>query len=334
MFSINAIDPVTNLDASHGSPRNHSHPFRHHLTLISVALKRCPDMALVDFYQLAVLYNLSRDAGVLSNRSHSPPMSAPSSPPSSPVDSGQTDSFLFPPIQSGLKTPERKPDATPSVPDPTPLALGSSILHKLQPDTDQAPKHHLTKYEQYIIQDFQRHRVFVDIEVFMKRVLHVPEDWRKLWGPTINQIKLSGPFSTAHSKYTRKCETHGILERKFYKPLADIGNAILDFSKSSEDDLVKPRTPQRYLVNDPLGIHCGVMNDLKPDVVAVHSGFLPNILSEERKKRRLRESNLTWAQPLQVLEVKPWDNALVDGSCMPRLKVDGEPEISFRDNLV
>ena len=26
-----------------------------------------------------------------------------------------------------------------------------------------------------------------------------------------------------------------------------------------------------------------------------------------------------------MLEVKPWDSALVDGSCMPRLKVNGKP---------
>ena len=339
MFSINAIDPVTNLGASHGSPRNHSHPFRHHLTLISVALNRCPDMALVDFHQLAVLYNLSRDAGVLSNRSHPPPMSTPSSPPSPPVDSGQTASSIFPPIQSGLKTPERKPDAARSVPDPTPLTIGSSILHKLQPDTNQAPKYDITKCEQYIIQDFERHRVFVDIEVFMKRVLHVPENWKKLWGPTIRRIKQDAPFSIAHLNYTHKCETRGIEECEFYGPLVDMGNAILDVSSTAKsprnnNKSTKPRTPQSYLVNDPQKVLCGVMNNLSPDIVAVHKHLLSRILPEEREKQYLKKSILTWAQPLHALEVKPWDNALVDGSCMPRLKVDGEPATRFSDNLV
>jgi hypothetical protein len=67
-----------------------------------------------------------------------------------------------------------------------------------------------------------------------------------------------------------------------------------------------------------------MMKDLSPDVVAVHGGFLPHMRSSERNEACLKELNLTWAQPLQALEIKPWDSALVDGSCMPRLKVNGE----------
>ena len=37
--------------------------------------------------------------------------------------------------------------------------------------------------------------------------------------------------------------------------------------------------------------------------------------------------DLTWAHPIQVLEVKPWGDALVDGECMPRLKVNGKPAV-------
>ena len=129
-------------------------------------------------------------------------MSAPSNPRSPSVEPSQTDLFLFPPIQSGLKTPERKPDAARSVPDPTPLALKSSILRKLQPEMDKNRKYYVIRYEQYIIQDFERHRVFVDIEVFMKRVLHVPENRKELWGPTTNKIKHCGPLPTRGANYT------------------------------------------------------------------------------------------------------------------------------------
>jgi hypothetical protein len=193
-------------------------------------------MALVDFYQLAVLYNLSRrDAGDLSNRSHPPPMSAipPSSSRSSAANPDQSTSFLSPSTQFGLKTPERKPDATCSGPDPTPLSLRTSLLHKLKPDTDRTQKYDSAKYEQYIVQDFERHRVFVDIDVFMKHVLRVPENWKDLWGRTIRRIKRDKVFSAASLDYARQCETPGIEERKLYKPLVDMGNAVLDFATTA-----------------------------------------------------------------------------------------------------
>lgn len=44
------------------------------------------------------------------------------------------------------------------------------------------------------------------------------------------------------------------------------------------------------------------------DIVAVHKDSFPYIRQGERGKRRLKESSLTWAQPLQVLGVKPWDS--------------------------
>ena len=283
-------------------------------------------MALVDFYQLAVLHKLSRrDAGVLSNRSHPPPMSTAPSSSRSPADRpDQSSSSLVPSTQFVLRTPKRKRDGTLSVPNLTPISLGTSIMQKMSPDTDKTQKQDSDKYEQYIVQDFERHRVFVDIDVFMKHVLHVPENWKELWGRTIRRIKRDRVFSTAHWDYSRQCGTQGVQEWRFYKPLVDMGNAILDFSKSSPDDSVKPQTTQRYLRNDPRRVLCGVMNELSPDVVAVHNGFLPHIRPEEDDEGCLRESNLSWAQPLQALEVKPWDSALVDGSCMPRLKVNGE----------
>ena len=294
-------------------------------------------MALVDFYQLAVLYNLSRgNVGVSSSHSHPPPMSTPtsSSSRSSTAESGQTHSSLSSTTQFGLKTPVRKPGATRPIPDPTPIALGTSVLQKLQLDTDEDQANDIDKYEQFITQDFERHRVFVDIDVFMKHVLHVPENWKGLWGRTIRGIKRDEAFSTAHWNYYRQCATQGVKESNFYKPLVDMGNAILDIiSKESSDVSVKPQTPQRYLRNDPKRVLCGMMNNLSPDIVAVHNGFLPHIRSGERDARCLEQSNLTWAQPLQALEVKPWDGALIDGSCMPRLKVNGKPATTSCDIL-
>ena len=289
-------------------------------------------MALIDFHQLALLYRLTRgDAGILSNRSHPPPMPAatPSGSHPPPNELDNPGSSVFPPTQSAPKYLGHKPDATRFVRDQTPLSDGTSIAPKLRPDADQARKYSSEKYEQYIVQDFERHRVFVDIDVFMENVLHVPNDWRKKWGGEITKIKHDSTFVAALMSYTDQCNTSGALERDFYQPLVKTTNAILDFSQLSSQGCIKPRTPQRYVVNDPKKISCGVMNDLSPDIVAVHQDFLPHMGDEEGPGKK---PSMTWAHPLQMLEVKPWDNALVDGSCMPRLGVNGERVDTFWDD--
>jgi len=283
-------------------------------------------MALIDFYQLAVLFKLScGNVGTPPNRSHLPPMPAttPSSSRSPSDQSSRVDPFISPSMQLVPKTPERKPDVTLPVQGHTPLTVGTSILQRLVPDEDQVPKYDCAKYEEYIAQDFKRHRVFVDIEVFMKHVLHVPEDWRELWGETIEEIKRDEAFSAAYFDYSSQCKTQG-LEERFYKPLVDMANAIFSCCKLSERDCVKPRTNQRYFRNDPKRVHLGVMNNLSPDLVAVHNDF--KLDSKELERQRIGDADMSWAHPLQVLEVKPSGGALIDGSSMPRLKVNGKPQ--------
>ena len=293
-----------------------------------MALRHCPAMALIDFYQLAVLHKLSCDNGsILSEPSHPLPM------PATKFSAFLSSSVRFDPTtRFEPKTPQHKRDATRSAPFSTPISHGTSILPKLRPDTDKTIKYDCAKYEQYIVQDFERHRVFVDIDVFMKHVLRVPEGWRELWGETIGQIKRNKNFAKARVDYTGLCDTRGVEEQKFYKPLVGMTNAILGICTLS--DAVAPRTPQRYLRNDPRNVLCGKMKDLRPDIVAVHRTSLSHIYPDERQEKQLHFSNLTWAQPLQVLEVKPWDNALVDGSCMPRLKVNGELVGTFHGMLL
>ena len=295
-------------------------------------------MALVDFYQLAVLHNLSRGhGGAPPGRSHPPSMSAAtqSSSRSPAVEPDQPSPFFPFSTQFVPKTPERKHNATRSTPNLTPTSDGTSVLQRLRRAADQPQKCESSKYEQYIVQDFERHRVFVDIDVFMKHVLHVPENWQELWGRTIRRIKRDTTFSIPYWSYCRQCEKSDVEESTFYKPLVDMANAILDFSaKDSPDESVKPRTPQRYLRNDPRKVLYGVINNLSPDIVAVHSGFLPHIRPGELGEWHLKGSNLTWAQPLQALEVKPSDGALVDGSCMPRLKVNGGRTTTSHNNFL
>ena len=246
------------------------------------------------------------------------------------VKPGQTRPLPSSTTQLWPKTPERKRDLVRSVPATTPLSIGTSILQKVQIDTDEAQTYDSDKYEQYITQDFERHRVFIDIEVFMTHILRVPENWETLWERTIQRIKCDQAFTAAQLDYCCQCGTQGVAEASFYMPLVAMGNAILSISKS-DGGPVQAETPQIYIRNDPKRILCGSMKNLSPDIVAVHETLSPHICSGIRDGRPLNRSNLTWAQPLQVLEVKPWDGALVDGSCMPRLKVNGKRAITSCD---
>ena len=72
-----------------------------------------------------------------------------------------------------------------------------------------------------------------------------------------------------------------------------------------------------------------VVNAEKPDLEM--SGVEKGIVGKSGQKKdqvtksRLIKRNLTWAQPLQVLEVKPFDCTPVDGLAMPRLMRNGTP---------
>ena len=109
-----------------------------------------------------------------------------------------------------------------------------------------------------------------------------------------------------------------------------MGNVILSFSEPSSDDTIKPQISQRHLTNDPKR----VMKNIPPDIVAVRDGFLLHILSGEDEEWHLEDPNLTPAQPFQMQEAKPQGDALVDGSWMPRLKIDGKSATGSRDNIL
>ena len=259
-------------------------------------------MALVDFYQLAVLYKLAReDAKVLSD---------PPRPPSMVTTRSQA-----------AKAARTNPHPRGATPNPH----GSSIIQKLEPETEHPIKPSISKYEHYIAQDFKRHRVFVDIEVFMKHVLHVPDNWMKVWGRTIQEIKRNGAFSDALYEYNAQCEAKGAPESKFYGPLVDMVDAVFEISAEAlSHGNSKPKSHIRCLRNDPKKILGGVLSELVPDIVTVHGEFFNRLPSEEQGERCLKETNLTWAHPLQMLEVKHVGRLLIDGSWMPRLKVNGK----------
>ena len=272
-------------------------------------------MALFDLYQLAVLYNLRRfDAGFSPNHSHPSPMSGTT--PSHPSPTKTRDHSSLPPPAPPIlpRTPKRP--GTITLPVLTPISRGSSVKQKQDGDTDLVIKHNRDEYEAYIREDLSC-RVFVDYEVFMRYVLHVPKDWKIEWKPALDKIKADANFKKHHEDYRRLCNINGAVgEKRFYKPLMDTANAVLDVLSRSEFDGIPTGKRQYYHINDPNHIKGGVMNKrgLSPDLVVLKKG----------RPGPGKMESIHWANPLHVLEVKPDDNAICDGTCIPRLVVDGE----------
>ena len=285
-------------------------------------------MALVDFHQLAILYKLGcEDAGVLSNPPNPPQMYMNTRSKSRSKANGSSSKFVVPTRSSAPKTPKPKPLVVASIQasaSSTPMAHGCSTVSKLELDPDQPRALNSAKYEEFLTQDFERHRVFVDIDVFMERVLHVPSNWKEEWGSTIEAVKGDQLFNAAFQDYSKMCQD-GVLEVKYYQPLVKIANAVFKVTESSPNKSSKPVTQLQYFTNDPKRIDGGVIAyGQSPDIVAVHKNFLPRMHPEEVENGCLDRTRLTWTQPLQLLEVKPLNGALVDGSYMPRLLVNGE----------
>ena len=216
-------------------------------------------MALVDFCRLVDLYKLRRaDACFLPIPSSPLPMST--TPPHP----------LAEPNQPPPETPKRSRSAARSVPKNTPSNRGSAARMKQEGDTDRVEGYKRSDYDDYIREDLNN-RVFVDFEVFLKSVLHVPHDWKTLWGPMIEAVKADEKFIGHHEKYCDLCGKRGTVEKSFYGPLMETANAVIDILSQNEFG-GSSGSLQRYHVNDPTRLRGGVMNraHLSPDLVVLH----------------------------------------------------------------
>jgi len=270
-------------------------------------------MALIDFYQLAAIHKLSRaDPGFPSICSHRLCMSGvpPPRSPSPSVEPDEARPSLPPSTQTQPKTPKRKPGAAGSVPNSTPLSRGSSILQR-DSDTDRVESYGRDDYDEYICEGLKS-RVFVDFEVFMQSVLHVPKDWGTEWKFVMEAVGADPEFQKHHKEYFECCDGAVTREELFYKPLAKMANAVLDvWSRLGGTDSGIPHT---YRANCTRKLQGGIFNkaNLSPNLVVLHKDCDP------------KSNNLHWANALHVLEVKPYGNVICDGGDMPRLIAGGE----------
>jgi hypothetical protein len=92
-----------------------------------------------------------------------------------------------------------------------------------------------------------------------------------------------------------------------------MANAVPEVVTGTDFESIPSEKRQYYYINNPSRI---VMNkkDLSLDVV---------ILDEDRPAP-CAGAPLHWANPLHVLEVKPYDPAICDGKGIPRLIINGK----------
>ena len=254
-------------------------------------------MALIDLHQLVVLYKLR----------HEDACTPPTPPHLSPMVATPVNSLRF-------KLSERDLNVHYDILTSTPHNHGASVRKKVEGNTDRDEGCNRIDYDQYIREDLHS-RVFVDFEAFIKSALHVPHDWKTAWRTAIETVKEDQNFKRNHEEYCKECDRTGSHESTFYDRLVNTANAVLGVVCKSNFVGISG-TPQYYRVNDPKKIYGGVINkfNLSPDVVVLHENC-----------KVAKGKNMHWANPLHVLEVKPYDGAICDGTKLPRLLVDGEP---------
>ena len=250
-------------------------------------------------------------------------------PPRSPSQSVELDVVHVPlPPLVQPQTPEKSPDASRPAPDITPLSCGTSIRQKQEGNTDRVDGYSRNDYDDYVREDLKG-RVFVDYEVFMKYVLHVPEDWRIKWGPIMKTIQTDPVFRGYHQDYCRCCSDPATREVSFYQPLAYAANAILEILSRSHFNGMGSGIPQTYCVNSTTKLQRGIFNkaNLSPDLAVFH---------KECDTANPKGPKLVphWANALHVLEVKPYGNAICSGDNMPRLEFNSEHAVYPFYNLL
>ena len=161
-------------------------------------------------------------------------------------------------------------------------------------DTGWAEEFDWEDYGDCIREDL-RSRVFVDSEVFMKHVLHVPDNWRTAWESAIEAVKADLDFKRHHEEYCSHCDRFGSQEMTFYGPLMDAANAVLEVVSRPTFGTISPR-----------------ISDLV-------------VLDKDRQP----SEGLHSANPLRILKVNPYNRALCDGTRIPRLVVGGEHATSL-----
>ena len=128
--------------------------------------------------------------------------------------------------------------------------------------------------------DLEDHSVFVDIEDFMKSVLHVPADWRAQWGPVIRLVKRDPDFMKHYLEYrVLHGKKHPQPEESHYESLLLMNNATLRvaFPAIFSQDVTSAPLPLMQLVH--------IVDDGSSDYVLNDGNSIPQLVTESKVTR-------------------------------------------------
>ena len=201
-------------------------------------------------------------------------MSATTQPrsPEPSVEHDQVHLSLPSSTPSEFQASERKPASGITL-----LSHGSSVRRWQEGDVDRVDGYGRGNCGEYVREDI-KNRVFVDFEVFMKSVLHVPQDWKIRWSQAIEAVRTDPKFKEYHEDYFKRCGNLTTQERSLYEPLMEAVNAVLAVLSRSGFDDISCGIPLHYRVKDPKNPPGGVVNGASssPDPVVLRKDCDPS----------------------------------------------------------
>ncbi|KAK0231483.1 hypothetical protein IW262DRAFT_1292362 [Armillaria fumosa] len=254
------------------------------------------------------------------------------------------------------QTPQKaaSKDETKTEVQSTPYAHGSASHSVAELQTQDGQNHKMGEADAYLKDDL-RHRIFIEFDTFLVKVLHLSADWRVSLKSDIAAVQKNAKYRTSLRAYLRLCDEVGTgidKERELYRPHADLCNHVIDVLqgrpalKVPECDLIRFERIDPFVVRGSIAM-------VKPDIVGVlrilfstpegieaHNfiktiGNKPNTAvvvepnpngdkSKESKSTRKHANYIPgWPHVLEVIEMKGTDDAIDEGSDAIRLKTKG-----------
>jgi len=131
--------------------------------------------------------------------------------------------------------------------------------------------------------DLEDHSVVVDIEAFIKSVLHAPADWRVRWAPIIHAVKRNPDFM---EHYFQHCAHH---KRKYDKPEESDYESLLLMNDAALR-VAFPFTPSQGIPSTPLPLTqlVHLVDDGSSTRVLKESSSVPRLGTNGKVTRILR----------------------------------------------
>ncbi|KAK0479935.1 hypothetical protein EDD18DRAFT_1206378 [Armillaria luteobubalina] len=130
------------------------------------------------------------------------------------------------------RTPQKaaSKDNTTTEVQSTPYAHGSASHSVAKLQTQDGPNHKMDEADAYLKDDLW-HRIFIEFDTFLVKILHLPADWRVSLKSDIAAVQVDEKYRSYFRDYLDLCNNVGTgidRERKLYRPHADLCNRVID----------------------------------------------------------------------------------------------------------